>query len=258
MDSVRVGVAGATGYLGAELLRILAAHPNVELATLASSSKAGTRVSDELPQFRRVLEHTLVKLEAAAFADCDFVFLATPTGVARALAPALLAQGNRVIDLSGDHRLVDAALSTKHYGAVAPALARAVYGLPEANRRATVSADLVANPGCYATASALALLPLFAGRRVEPRSAVREGGDVDASAASGRVATRVIVDAKSGVSGAGREPSDEFHFPEMNEGMHAYKVGTHRHQPEIAQTLATAAGVGVEVTFTPHVVPLNR
>lgn len=230
---VRVGVAGATGYLGAELLRILARHPNVEIAALASTSQAGKSVGDILPHFRGVLEQKLVPLAPEAFAGLDAVFVAAPHGVALDLAPKLLAQGNRVIDLSGDHRLADAALAAKVYGkAPAPDVAKqVVYGLPELNAERIRGAKLVANPGCYPTASALAVLPLA-------KAALVEG--------------RVIVSAMSGVSGAGREPSADLHYPEMNESLRAYKVGEHRHEPEIAQT------IGAPVTFTPHIVPMNR
>jgi N-acetyl-gamma-glutamyl-phosphate reductase len=139
------------------------------------------------------------------------------------------------VDLSGDHRL-SAGASIKHYGA-APLASGAVYGLPELNASRIRGAKLVANPGCYPTASAIALLPLVQQKLVEPR---------------------LIVDAVSGISGAGKEPSESHHFPEQNESASAYKVGTHRHQPEIAETLTGAAGSGFHVAFTPHVVPMNR
>src|SRR5438067_3091864 len=235
MTTVKVGIVGATGYLGTELLRHLLAHPDASVATLASATRAGKPAASSFPQFGKRVSHAFTPMTPQALADCDIVFLATPSGVARELAPKLLDQGQRVVDLSGDHRLSRGA-SKKHYGAD-PIAEGAVYGLPELNASRIQRAKLVANPGCYPTASALALLPLVAARLVEQR---------------------VIVDALSGVSGAGKEPSEENHFPEMNESARAYKVGSHRHEPEIAETLSYASGAGVQVAFTPHIVPMNR
>ena len=235
MSQLRVAVGGATGYLGTELLRHLLAHPHVTVASLASAGRAGKPTAGSFPTFGERVPQTFVALTPEALADVDLVFLATPSGVARDLAPGLLEQGVKVVDLSGDHRLSEGAAAL-HYGA-APVAKGAVYGLPELNAGRIRAARLVANPGCYPTASILALLPLVQQRLVE---------------------SRIVVDAVSGVSGAGREPSDEMHFPEMNESARAYKVGTHRHQPEIAETLTGACGHGVQVAFTPHVVPMNR
>ncbi|MFA5862964.1 MAG: N-acetyl-gamma-glutamyl-phosphate reductase [Candidatus Thermoplasmatota archaeon] len=235
MTKISVGVGGATGYLGTELLRHLLAHPDVNVKTLASAGRAGKPAASAFPQFYKRVDHTFATLTADGLADCDVVFLATPSGVARELAPKLLEKGLRVVDLSGDHRLSPGA-SKRHYGAD-PLVGGAVYGLPELNAARIRDARLVANPGCYPTASALALLPLVA---------------------AGLVEQRFIVDAISGVSGAGKEPSDDMHFPEMNESARAYKVGTHRHEPEIAEALSYASGIDVQVAFTPHVVPMNR
>ena len=233
---VKVGIVGATGYLGTELLRHLLAHPHAGVERLASATSAGTSAKGRFPGFGRALDtHTFVPMSAEALAGLDVVFLATPSGVARELAPSLLAAGLRVVDLSGDHRLSPGA-AKKHYGAAALAEG-AVYGLPELNAPRIRSAKLVANPGCYPTASTLALLPL---------------------ARAGLIEEPVIVTALSGVSGAGRETSPDLHFPEMNESARAYKVGTHRHEPEIAETLSFAAGQGIRVSFTPHIVPMNR
>ncbi|MEA3199976.1 MAG: N-acetyl-gamma-glutamyl-phosphate reductase [Thermoplasmata archaeon] len=229
MSQLRVGIVGATGYLGTELLRHLLAHPQAKVVKLASASKAGKPAASSFPTFGHLVPQTFTGMAPADLADLDLVFTATPSGVARDLAPLLLAQGVKVVDLSGDHRLSDGA-AAKHYGA-APVAKGAVYGLPEINAARIAAAKLVANPGCYPTASALALLPLVQQGLVEPH---------------------VIVDAVSGISGAGKEPSEAHHFPEQNESAFAYKVGTHRHQPEIAETL------GVPVVFTPHVVPMNR
>ena len=236
VHTVNVGIVGATGYLGSELLRHLLHHPHAHVAKLASATSAGKSAKERFPGFGGALDgHTFVPMTAEALAGCDIVFLATPSGVARELAPSLLAAGIRVVDLSGDHRLSPGA-AKKHYGA-APLAEGAVYGLPELNASRIQRAQLVANPGCYPTASALALLPL---------------------ARAGLIEEPVLVTAMSGVSGAGREASDELHFPEMNESARAYKVGTHRHEPEIAETLSYAAGSGLRVSFTPHIIPMNR
>lgn len=235
MTTIRVGIGGATGYLGTELLRHLLAHPDVDVTTLASARRAGKPAASAFPQFHERVGHAFAPLTAGGLVDCDVVFLATPSGVARGLAPKLLENGIRVVDLSGDHRLSKDA-AKEHYGAE-PIVEGAVYGLPELNAKQIRDARLVANPGCYPTASALALLPLVA---------------------TGLVERRVVVDAISGVSGAGKEPSEDMHFPEMNESARAYKVGAHRHEPEIAETLSHASGADVQVAFTPHVVPMNR
>lgn len=236
MTQVRASIVGSTGYLGTELLRHLLTHPNVTLDTLASATRAGDAVAPSFPAFgKRLGARAFVPMTAEALAGADVVFLATPSGVARELAPALLAQGQRVIDLSGDHRLSRGAAKL-HYGAD-PVAEGAVYGLPEMNAERIRDAKLVANPGCYPTASILAALPL---------------------AQMGLIEEPVVITAFSGVSGAGKEPSGDLHFPEMNESARAYKVGTHRHEPEIAETLSFAAGRGLRVSFTPHIVPMNR
>lgn len=236
MTHVSVAIVGSTGYLGSELLRHLLNHPSASVAKLASATSAGKSAKGKFPGFGRALDaHTFVPMTAEALSAADVVFLATPSGVARDLAPSLLAAGLRVIDLSGDHRLSPGA-AKKHYGA-APVAEGAVYGLPELNAARIQTAKLVANPGCYPTASALALLPL---------------------AREGLIEEPVIVTALSGASGAGRETSEDLHFPEMNESARAYKVGSHRHEPEIAETLSYAAGSGLRVSFTPQIVPMNR
>ncbi|HUR68776.1 MAG TPA: N-acetyl-gamma-glutamyl-phosphate reductase [Candidatus Thermoplasmatota archaeon] len=236
MNTVRVGIVGATGYLGSELLRWLLKHPHASVEKLASATSPGKSAKGKFPAFGGALDHhTFAPATPAGLSGVDVVFLATPSGVARELAPSLLAAGLRVIDLSGDHRLSPGA-AAKHYGA-APVAQGAVYGLPELNAEKIRRAQLVANPGCYPTASALALLPL---------------------ARAGLIDEPVIVTALSGVTGAGKEPSDELHYPEMNESARAYKVGAHRHEPEIAETLSYAAASGIRVSFTPHIVPMNR
>lgn len=236
MTTIQVGIVGSTGYLGTELLRHLLTHPHARVAALASAGRAGKSVASSFPTFGKLLgDQAFTPMTADALSGCDVVFTATPSGVARELAPSLLDAGVRVIDLSGDHRLSRGA-SKMHYGAD-PIAEGAVYGLPELNAARIRDAKLVANPGCYPTASALAALPL---------------------ARAGLIEEPLIITALSGASGAGKEPSEELHYPEMNESARAYKVGTHRHEPEIAETLSFAAGAGLRVSFTPHIVPMNR
>ncbi|HWG89697.1 MAG TPA: N-acetyl-gamma-glutamyl-phosphate reductase [Candidatus Thermoplasmatota archaeon] len=225
--SLRVGIAGASGYLGAELLRILANHPHAEVTAITSTSQVGASLGDVLPQFSGVYDLRFTASEGASFRGVDVVFLATPHGAAAKLVPEIRAANPaaKIIDLSQDHRVGD-----EGYGAV--------YGLPELFRGKLQGASLVANPGCYPTASALAVAPLFKYGLAK--------------------AATVVVDAKSGVSGAGRDPKANLHYPEMNESLRAYSVGKHRHTPEIAQTYGRLAGAPVPVVFTPHIVPMNR
>ena len=240
MDTVRVSVAGASGYAGGELVRWLSRHPRVELVHLTAFREKGRPLAEVFPNLRGFATQTLNGTSWRDMAsDSDFVFLALPHGAAIEAAPALLDQGARVVDLGADFRLKEPASYLRWYGAEHGAtdlLGEAVYGLPEANREALRSARLVANPGCYPTAAALALLPLVA---------------------TGLVQGPVIVDAKSGVSGAGRNPSAMTHFSEVNENFRPYKLGEHRHGPEMEQTLALA-GTPVSIYFAPHLAPMTR
>ncbi len=229
-ESPRVAVLGAAGYAGAVAARLLHRHPGFELAHVTARSDAGTRLDAVHPRTRVPL--ALETFDADRHAEVDAAVVAYPHGAAAPVVAALRERGVRVIDLSADFRLHDRATYEAWYGAHgAPALlGDAVYGLPELHRDAIANADLVANPGCYPTAAILALAPL-----------ARAGllGDV-------------VIDAKSGVSGAGREPTDGTHFVTVGETVTPYKVGGHRHTPEIEQEL----GGGTRVTFTPHLVPL--
>jgi len=240
MNRVRVSVAGASGYTGGELVRWLTSHPRVELVHLTAFREAGRPIADVFPNLRGFTTEILNGTSWRDLAsDSDVVFLALPHGAAVEAAPALLEAGTRVVDLGADFRLKDPAAYRRWYGAEHAAtelLGEAVYGLPEANREAVRSARLVANPGCYPTAAALALLPLVA---------------------TGLVAGPVIVDAKSGVSGAGRNPSAGTHYSEVNENFRPYKLGEHRHGPEMEQTLAES-GTAVAVYFAPHLAPMTR
>jgi N-acetyl-gamma-glutamyl-phosphate reductase len=239
---IRVGIAGATGYGGVELVRLLKRHPEVELTYLTSESFAGKRIEDVYPHLRG-LAIELQALDAEKLAgQADFIFLALPAGQAMKLVPGLLAKGKRVIDLSADYRLHDASAYPRWYGMEHPnpeLLIEAVYGLPEFHRAEMRDARLVAAPGCYPTGAILALAPLVAGGLVK--------------------SDRLVVDSKSGVSGAGRTALElAYHYPEANENVSAYKVATHRHTPEMEQELAALAGSQVAVTFAPHLVPLTR
>ncbi|MFQ5678074.1 MAG: N-acetyl-gamma-glutamyl-phosphate reductase [Gemmatimonadota bacterium] len=237
---LRVSVAGAAGYTGGELVRWLLGHPGVELVHLAAGKSAGRRVAELWPSLRGLTDGLLVEAEPGPLAaDSDVVFLALPTRPAIDLAARLMAAEVRVVDLGAGFRLRDPATFHRSYGGEHPApglLPEAVYGLTELHCTAIRDAHLVANPGCYPTATALALAPL-----------VREGY------AEGPI----VVDAKSGLSGAGRHPSEKTAFGEVNESLRPYDVGTHRHQPEIEQTLS---GLGAHggVFFVPHLVPLTR
>ncbi|ADU50655.1 N-acetyl-gamma-glutamyl-phosphate reductase [Thermaerobacter marianensis DSM 12885] len=245
--SVRVAVLGASGYAGGELVRLLVRHPRVELVAVAGSSRAGEPMAAVFPHLRGIVELDLAEAASPALWDdleLDFVFLALPSGQAAELLPRVLPRawerGVRVIDLSGDLRL-PASLYEPWYGrpAADPALqAEAVYGLSELFPGRIREARLVANPGCYPTAILLALAPL--------------------AAAGGLASGQVVVDAKSGVSGAGRGASASTAFAEVNENFYPYKVGRHQHTPEIEHVLAELAGQGVTVLLTTHLLPVTR
>jgi len=238
---IKVGIVGGTGYTGVELLRILAAHPEVNLLEITSRSEAGISVADLFPNLRGRIALQFTEPDTQRLSACDLVFFATPNGVAMSMAPQLLAAGVRVIDLAADFRLKNVTEWEQWYQmphACPDLLTQAVYGLPELNRSKIKSARLIANPGCYPTAISLALLPLI------------EQGVVDE--------LRLIADAKSGVSGAGRKASVAHLYCEAVDSMKAYGVAGHRHLPEIKQTLQQAAGKSVGLTFVPHLTPMIR
>lgn len=238
---IKAGIVGGTGYTGVELLRLLAAHPNVELAVITSRGEKGVPVSQLFPNLRGRVELAFVEPDAAALTQCDIVFFATPNGTAMQSAPALLEAGVKVIDLAADFRLRQADQWQQWYGmphACPELLAEAVYGLPEANRQAIKKARLVANPGCYPTAVQLGFLPLLEAGVIDPQS--------------------LIADAKSGVSGAGRKAELGILFSEASDNFKAYGVSGHRHLPEIRQGLSAATGQPVDLVFTPHLTPMIR
>jgi N-acetyl-gamma-glutamyl-phosphate reductase len=238
---IKVGIVGGTGYTGVELLRLLAQHPEVELAAITSRGEAGSAVADMFPSLRGRVALRFSDPASAPLKDCHLVFFATPNGVAMQQAQELLNAGVRVIDLAADFRIKDIALWEKWYGmphASPHLVAEAVYGLPELNREQIRLARLVANPGCYPTATQLGFLPLI------------EAGCVDVA--------NLIADAKSGVSGAGRKAETHILFAEASDNFKAYAVGGHRHLPEIRQGLSIAAGTQVGLTFVPHLTPMIR
>ncbi|NDC37665.1 MAG: N-acetyl-gamma-glutamyl-phosphate reductase [Proteobacteria bacterium] len=243
MERCRISVVGAAGYAGGEVLRLLSAHPKVTLEMIASETYAGKPLRAAFPGFgNSALAFT--KLEISQLIErSDLVVLAQENGFAMEHAARLLEAGKKVVDLSADFRLKDAALYPQWYKSthLSPALlAEAVYGLPELYRAQIKAAKLLANPGCYPTATVLALAPLLKANLIDPKS--------------------IIVDAKSGVSGAGRSKhSLEYHFAEANESVRAYGVGgVHRHTPEIEQELGRLVGAPLTLTFTPHLIPITR
>ena len=241
---IHVGIGGASGYAGGELIRLLLQHPDVQITYLSSHTYAGKSISSAFPGFAA---HHLPPLEEfdvqRAAQKTDILFLAGETGFAMQMAKPLLDAGVRLIDLSADFRLHDPAVYAQWYKREHSAidlLDEAVYGLPELVPHSRLrEARLVANPGCYPTAAALALAPALAQGWLDPGS--------------------LVIDAKSGVSGAGRSKFGlDYHFAELNESMRAYGVPTHRHTPEIEQVLSEVSGRAVTVTFTPHLIPITR
>jgi N-acetyl-gamma-glutamyl-phosphate reductase len=237
----KVGIVGGTGYTGVELLRLLAQHPGVEVTAITSRSESGTAVSDLFPNLRGHVDLEFTVPDVDQLKSCDLVFFATPNGTAMKMVPELLDGDCKVVDLAADFRIRDISVWEQWYGMkhACPALvAEAVYGLPEVNREAIREARLVANPGCYPTATTLGFLPLV------------EKGLVDLDS--------LVADCKSGVSGAGRGASVGMLMGEAGESFKAYGVPGHRHLPEIRQNLAVAAGRSVELTFVPHLLPMIR
>lgn len=242
MKETRIGIIGATGYVGVELIRILSMHPYVRITHLVSRSFVGKSFSQVYPSFRGICDLTLSGAgpdEVAA--DCDLVITALPHGISSQVVPVLLAQGVKVIDHSGDFRFKSLADYESAYGLKHPCpelLAKAVYGIPELYRKALASASLVANPGCYPTCSILGLAPLLKNKVLHT-----EG---------------IIVDAVSGVSGAGRKADLAYSYCETSDNFKAYAVTSHRHTPEIEQEYSILAGEAVTITFTPHLAPMKR
>ena len=236
---------GASGYTGAELVRLLLRHPRVEIVLLTADRRAGKTMADVFPQFAPYELPVLTAIEGSDWkpAGLDLAFCGLPHGTTQKVIAELLqaAPRTKVVDLSADFRLADPAAYAHWYGHAhaAPVLQKeAVYGLTEVYRSQIKTARLVANPGCYTTCAELALIPLLKAKAIDP--------------------DEIVIDAKSGMTGAGRAAKEEMLFSEVSEGFHAYGVGHHRHMAELDQEFSRAAGRDVIVTFTPHLVPMNR
>ncbi|ETX10758.1 N-acetyl-gamma-glutamyl-phosphate reductase [Marinomonas ushuaiensis DSM 15871] len=237
----KIGIVGGTGYTGAELLRLLANHSQVEVTAITSRSEEGKLISDIYPSLRGHYDLRFTNPSVDELTKCDLVFFATPHGVAMDQVPELIDRGVKVVDLGADFRIKDTIEWSKWYGMehrTSDYVAKAVYGLPEINREAIKGAQLVANPGCYPTATQLGLIPLL------------EAGIIDPA--------HLIVDAKSGVSGAGRGANVGSLLCEASESFKAYGVSGHRHLPEIKQGLQAVSKAPVGLTFVPHLVPMIR
>ncbi len=239
--AINIGILGGSGYTGIELLRILANHPHTDVTVITSRKYAGVKVSEVFPSLYGITDLTFTEPDTTRLAEAsDIVFTCVPHQTAMNIVPALLKKGLKVIDLSADFRLRDRETYERWYQKhVAPELLEeAVYGLPELYREQIATARLIANPGCYPTSCILPLVPLLRTGIIQS-----EG---------------IIIDSKSGTSGAGRSASTATLFCEVNEGFKAYKIGEHRHTPEIEQELSVAAGTNIFVNFTPHLVPMSR
>ncbi len=238
---IRVGVAGATGYAGAELVRILAGHPEVKVTVLTSRQYAGVPFHRIYPSMSGMIEHECQLFEYDAVCDqADFVFTALPHKLPMEIVPELVARGKKVIDLSADFRFADPEKYESAYTnhTARDLLKRSVYGLSEVFSDQIRTADIIGNPGCYPTSVLLPLIPLVRAGMIDPGS--------------------IIADSKSGVSGAGRALSLTSLYCEVNESFKAYKVAGHRHKPEMEEVLTEMAGKPVNITFVPHLLPMNR
>lgn len=241
-SKIRVAIYGASGYTGLELLKLLARHPHVEVTTLTTRQSGNQPIAEVHPSLGSTFDLCLEQLSPKQVAErADAVFTCLPHAASAEVVASLLAEGLKVIDFSADYRITDRAVYEKWYNVTHPDPERigvTPYGLPELYRDEIKGSSLVANPGCYPTAAILGLAPLLKAGLLDPNG--------------------IVIDAKSGVSGAGRNPKPGLHFPEANENLTPYGVGTHRHMPEIDQVLSDAAGKPVEVLFTPHLVPMDR
>ena len=239
-NKIRIGILGASGYTGAELVRLLARHPSADMRLLTADRHAGAALGTVFPHLGHLGLPNLIKIEDANWDDVDLVFCGLPHGTTQDVI-AKLPRRLKVVDLSADFRLADVEAYATWYGHAhrAPELQKeAVYGLTEIERPAVKTARLVANPGCYPTSAQLPLIPLLEAKVVDPED--------------------IIIDAKSGMTGAGRAAKEEMLFSEVSEGIHAYGVAKHRHAPEIEQGLSKAAGKPIVVNFTAHLMPMNR
>lgn len=238
---IKAAVLGATGYAGIELVRILSGHPEVEIKVLGSHSFAGQPISEVYQNFAHIIDMDCEELDLDKVSECDVAFTALPHGASKDVIPSLIEKGLKVIDLSGDFRYDDIEVYEKWYGVEHSSpelLEESVYGLCELYRDKVKNARLIGNPGCYTTCSILGAYPLLKSGLAEHKN--------------------IIVDAKSGVTGAGRGLGLPLHFCECTENTKAYKVATHRHTSEIEQELSKAADEEVMISFTPHLIPQKR
>lgn len=238
---IKVAVLGATGYAGVELVRLLTMHKEVEICVLGSQSFDGQKISDVYQNLRKILEMECEKVDLDKIQKCDIAFTALPHGASKEVIPKIIERGVKVIDLSGDFRYDDVAVYEKWYGephSSPKLLAESVYGMPELHREKIKKARLIGNPGCYTTCSILGATPLLASGIGETKN--------------------IIIDAKSGVTGAGRGLALQTHFCECTENSKAYKVATHRHTSEIEQELSNVSGEEIMLSFTPHLIPQKR
>lgn len=238
---IKAAVLGATGYAGIELVRLLTNHPEVSIEVLGSKTFQGQKISDVYQNFRHILEKECEELDLEAVSACDVAFTALPHGASKSVIPSLLEKGLKVIDLSGDYRYDDAKVYEQWYGqphSSPELLKESVYGLCELHRDKIRTARLIGNPGCYTTCSILGTAPLLANGAGETKN--------------------IIIDAKSGVTGAGRGLGLAYHFCECTENTKAYKIASHRHTSEIEQELSNIAGEEIILSFTPHLIPQKR
>jgi N-acetyl-gamma-glutamyl-phosphate reductase len=241
-SKLNIAIVGSSGYTGAELMRILLNHPRAAVSAITSEKSAGKPITSIFPHLAGLTSLVCEPLDPEVVAKkADLVFLALPHVTAQEAAFRFHSLGKKVVDLSADYRIADPTVYEKwyeHTHQYPELLKSAVYGLPELHREKIKKASLVANPGCYPTSAILGIAPLLGKGMVDPQS--------------------IVIDSKSGVSGAGRSPSLAYHYPEVNEAFMAYKVGTHRHTPEIEQECSLLAGARVVLSFTPHLVPMTR
>ncbi|QFT89163.1 N-acetyl-gamma-glutamyl-phosphate reductase [Bacillus sp. THAF10] len=239
---MKVGIIGANGYSGVELIRILSQHPQTEISFLASHSSSGKMVTEQYPHLQGIVEEKMDEMTMENLKEkADFFFFATPAGVAKEWIPVFLEAKIPVVDLSGDHRLKHAELYEKWYkysSTPNSILAKAAYGLPEINKEQIKKSSIIANPGCYPTATLLGLAPVIKHQKIKLNS--------------------IIVDGKSGVTGAGRKATLGTHYCEVNENVKAYKLGKHQHIPEMEQVLQSLSGEMVKMTFSTHLIPMSR